>query len=211
MLPLVRLTDDGRRDSNRPTEAGLIADAEAAYAFAAARYPAERIVLWGESLGSGVAVASGRTAVSAVAERDESVTICNERMKASNTIAQCAAIAVKIQYDRLFFARRYVPDDHPLAPSLVASAISWASGRPAMAGGAEQRHGSSIAWGPVPTDSKRWDFFDRVVEPATRETRLRCLGRVLHWVGWPTFAGDGFSQASTCSSWHTRCALTAGH
>jgi fermentation-respiration switch protein FrsA (DUF1100 family) len=35
----------------------LIADAEAAYAFADARYPAERIVLWGESLGSGVAVA----------------------------------------------------------------------------------------------------------------------------------------------------------
>jgi len=42
-----------------PTEAGLIADAEAAYAFATARYPAERIVLWGESLGSGVAVALG--------------------------------------------------------------------------------------------------------------------------------------------------------
>ena len=42
-----------------PTEAGLLADAEAAYAFAAARYPAERIVLWGESLGSGVAVALG--------------------------------------------------------------------------------------------------------------------------------------------------------
>jgi uncharacterized protein len=42
-----------------PTEAGLIADSEAAYAFAAARYPAERIVLWGESLGSGVAVALG--------------------------------------------------------------------------------------------------------------------------------------------------------
>jgi len=40
-----------------PTEAGLIADAEAAYAFAVARYPAEKIVLWGESLGSGVAVA----------------------------------------------------------------------------------------------------------------------------------------------------------
>ena len=32
-------------------------DARAAYAFAAARYPADRIVLWGESLGSGVAVA----------------------------------------------------------------------------------------------------------------------------------------------------------
>jgi uncharacterized protein len=45
--------------TGRPTEAGLIADAEAAYAFAAARYPVERIVLWGESLGSGVAVALG--------------------------------------------------------------------------------------------------------------------------------------------------------
>jgi uncharacterized protein len=43
--------------SGAPTEAGLIDDARAAYAFAAARYPPERIVLWGESLGSGVAVA----------------------------------------------------------------------------------------------------------------------------------------------------------
>ena len=43
--------------SGRPTEAGLIADATAAYAFAAARYPPERIALWGESLGTGVAVA----------------------------------------------------------------------------------------------------------------------------------------------------------
>jgi fermentation-respiration switch protein FrsA (DUF1100 family) len=40
-----------------PSEAGLIADAEAAYAFAAARTPAARIALFGESLGSGVAVA----------------------------------------------------------------------------------------------------------------------------------------------------------
>ncbi|HWP26737.1 MAG TPA: alpha/beta hydrolase [Xanthobacteraceae bacterium] len=40
-----------------PTEAGLLADAEAAYAFAAARYAPERLVLWGESLGGGVAVA----------------------------------------------------------------------------------------------------------------------------------------------------------
>jgi fermentation-respiration switch protein FrsA (DUF1100 family) len=39
-----------------PTERGLIADAEAAYAFAAARYPVERIAVWGESLGTGVAV-----------------------------------------------------------------------------------------------------------------------------------------------------------
>jgi fermentation-respiration switch protein FrsA (DUF1100 family) len=40
-----------------PTEEGLFADARAAYAFAAARYPAARIALWGESLGGGVAVA----------------------------------------------------------------------------------------------------------------------------------------------------------
>jgi len=43
--------------SGAPTEAGLAADALAAYAFTIARYPAEHIVLWGESLGSGVAVA----------------------------------------------------------------------------------------------------------------------------------------------------------
>ncbi len=40
-----------------PSEAGLFADGEAAYAFAAARYPAQQLVLWGESLGTGVAVA----------------------------------------------------------------------------------------------------------------------------------------------------------
>lgn len=40
-----------------PTEAGLVADAQSAYAFAAARYPVQQIVVWGESLGSGVAVA----------------------------------------------------------------------------------------------------------------------------------------------------------
>ncbi len=39
-----------------PSEQGLLADGEAAYTFAAARYPANRIVLWGYSLGSGVAV-----------------------------------------------------------------------------------------------------------------------------------------------------------
>ena len=43
--------------SGRPSEAGLIADADAAYAFAAARYSPERMALWGESLGSGVAIA----------------------------------------------------------------------------------------------------------------------------------------------------------
>ena len=44
--------------TGRPTEAGLIADAEAGYAFAAEHYPAERIVLWGESLGSGARLRS---------------------------------------------------------------------------------------------------------------------------------------------------------
>jgi len=42
--------------SGKPTEAGLINDARAAYDFAASRYPAARIALWGESLGTGVAI-----------------------------------------------------------------------------------------------------------------------------------------------------------
>jgi uncharacterized protein len=42
--------------SGKPTEQGLIEDARAAYAFAAERYPG-RIALWGESLGTGVAIA----------------------------------------------------------------------------------------------------------------------------------------------------------
>lgn len=41
----------------RPTEAGIILDAKAAYDFAVARYGISRIVPWGESLGTGVAVA----------------------------------------------------------------------------------------------------------------------------------------------------------
>jgi fermentation-respiration switch protein FrsA (DUF1100 family) len=40
-----------------PNEEGLFADARAAYEFAATRYPSARRVLWGESLGTGVAVA----------------------------------------------------------------------------------------------------------------------------------------------------------
>jgi fermentation-respiration switch protein FrsA (DUF1100 family) len=43
--------------SGRPTEDGLIRDATAAYRFATERYDANRIVLWGESLGTGLAVA----------------------------------------------------------------------------------------------------------------------------------------------------------
>ena len=40
-----------------PSEDGFIADANALYDFAVARYPAGRIVLWGESIGGGVALA----------------------------------------------------------------------------------------------------------------------------------------------------------
>lgn len=43
--------------TGRPTESGMIADAMAAYDFAATRYPPDRIAVWGESIGSGVAVA----------------------------------------------------------------------------------------------------------------------------------------------------------
>ncbi|QWG24283.1 alpha/beta hydrolase [Bradyrhizobium sediminis] len=43
--------------SGHPSEQGLLRDAAAAYAFTTARYSADRIVAWGFSLGSGVAVA----------------------------------------------------------------------------------------------------------------------------------------------------------
>lgn len=43
--------------SGSPSERGLLLDAEATYRFAAQFYPAPRIVPWGESLGTGVAVA----------------------------------------------------------------------------------------------------------------------------------------------------------
>ncbi|MHB0769934.1 alpha/beta hydrolase [Bradyrhizobium sp. 5.13L] len=43
--------------SGAPSEQGLLTDAAAAYAFTTARYEAERIVAWGFSLGTGVAVA----------------------------------------------------------------------------------------------------------------------------------------------------------
>jgi len=47
--------------SGSPSEPGLLADAAAAYTFAAARYGSGRIVLWGESLGTAVAVALAAT------------------------------------------------------------------------------------------------------------------------------------------------------
>jgi fermentation-respiration switch protein FrsA (DUF1100 family) len=43
--------------SGRPSEQGLLQDAAAAYAFTTARYSADKIVAWGFSLGTGVAVA----------------------------------------------------------------------------------------------------------------------------------------------------------
>jgi uncharacterized protein len=43
--------------SGHPSEQGLLRDAGVAYAFASARYAADRIVVWGFSLGSRVAVA----------------------------------------------------------------------------------------------------------------------------------------------------------
>jgi fermentation-respiration switch protein FrsA (DUF1100 family) len=43
--------------SGSPSEQGLIRDAAAAYEFAAARYEPARFVLWGESLGTAVAIA----------------------------------------------------------------------------------------------------------------------------------------------------------
>lgn len=50
-----------------PSEEGLLADADTAYAFARAQYPEAKLVVWGESLGSGVAVAlAARSKVDAV-------------------------------------------------------------------------------------------------------------------------------------------------
>lgn len=55
---LVALSFRGYAGSTgHPTEEGLLRDADAAYSFAAERYAADRIVVWGFSLGSGAAVA----------------------------------------------------------------------------------------------------------------------------------------------------------
>jgi len=47
--------------TGKPSEAGLIRDAVAAYEFAAARYAPQRLVPWGESLGTAVAIALAST------------------------------------------------------------------------------------------------------------------------------------------------------
>jgi uncharacterized protein len=55
---LVALSFRGYAGSGgHPSEAGLILDARAAYDFAASRFPPERLVVWGFSLGTGPAVA----------------------------------------------------------------------------------------------------------------------------------------------------------
>lgn len=57
-IGLVALSYRGYGGSTgKPSETGLIRDAHAAYDFAAARYPAKRLVPWGESLGTAVAIA----------------------------------------------------------------------------------------------------------------------------------------------------------
>lgn len=65
---LVALSYRGYGGSDgKPTEDGLIADGRAAYDFACATWPDAKIVLWGESLGTGVAVAlAGEKDVAAV-------------------------------------------------------------------------------------------------------------------------------------------------
>jgi uncharacterized protein len=67
-IGLVALSYRGYMGSTgSPTEEGLLHDAEAAYRFATSRYPSSPVVLWGHSLGSGVAVAlAGRHPVTKV-------------------------------------------------------------------------------------------------------------------------------------------------
>ena len=58
--------------TGKPSEVGLIRDAAAAYDFAATRYPAERIVLWGEFWAPGSPLhlpLSARSAVSSLMRR----------------------------------------------------------------------------------------------------------------------------------------------
>ena len=67
-IGLVALSYRGYMGSTgSPTEDGLLRDAEAAYRFTTLHYPSSPVVLWGHSLGSGVAVAlAGRHRVTKV-------------------------------------------------------------------------------------------------------------------------------------------------
>src|SRR5260370_4361749 len=60
-IGLVALSYRGYMGSTgSPTEDGLLHDAEAAYRFATSRFPSSPVVVWGHSLGTGVAVALRR-------------------------------------------------------------------------------------------------------------------------------------------------------
>ncbi len=52
--------------SGSPSEDGLLADADAAYAFARTQYPSAKFILWGESLGTGVAIALAKSKIDAL-------------------------------------------------------------------------------------------------------------------------------------------------
>lgn len=89
-----RLVDDGTGlvalsyrgyggSEGSPTEEGLIADARAAYEFARSTYPKANIVLWGESLGTGVAVALA-------AEQDVAAVILEAPFTSTRDVASSA-------------------------------------------------------------------------------------------------------------------------
>jgi fermentation-respiration switch protein FrsA (DUF1100 family) len=74
-----------------PSEDGLINDARAAHAFAAERYPATRLVVWGESLGTGVAVALA-------AEKDLAKVVLEAPYTSTSDIAAAAYPIVPVRY-----------------------------------------------------------------------------------------------------------------
>jgi fermentation-respiration switch protein FrsA (DUF1100 family) len=74
-----------------PSEEGLLNDARAAHAFASGRYPAARLVVWGESLGTGVAVALA-------AEKDLAKVVLEAPYTSTADIAAAAYPMVPVRY-----------------------------------------------------------------------------------------------------------------
>ena len=62
---------------------------------------------------------SARSAVAAVAQRDQPGAVRGKRLEAVHAPAERTAVAVEIEHHRLFSARRNVPDDHALATGAV--------------------------------------------------------------------------------------------
>jgi uncharacterized protein len=96
--------------SGTPSEQGLLRDAAEAYAFAAALYPASRIVLWGFSLGSGVAVALA-------AEHSVGAMILEAPYTSIADIAASALLILPVRYllkDRFHSDRRIAEVAAPL-------------------------------------------------------------------------------------------------